>query len=263
MEKRYDFIASLGEDCACAKILSKLFIRREAGPFDWICGIPFSRRMSLILRDFPNFLNEKYLKKEKGKHPDKNYDLYVHQMYGTRFLHDFPRNIDLSKSLPAIQKKYNRRISRFQSHLRKEKVLLVFVSKTPYDKSLLIESMKALNKGNNTGKVSLLYLEHNPCLTMTETIEKTLEENLYYVQLNNSPTKPNSPWQGNVPLLSNLMCQYCLGISYEEYLSKMNSLKSRISLALVLFLSCFIPLPKFRRKIRRYLIGQVVDYYID
>ena len=77
----YDFIASLGEMCACAKLLSKLFIRQEAGPFDWICGISFTRRIQLILKDFPDFLNEKHLQKSEVTNPDENYDVYVHQLY--------------------------------------------------------------------------------------------------------------------------------------------------------------------------------------
>ena len=258
----YDFIASLGEMCACAKLLSKLFIRQEAGPFDWICGISFTRRIQLILKDFPDFLNEKHLQKSEGTNPDENYDVYVHQLYGTRFLHDFPRGKNLLQSLPTVQDRYKRRIARFQNHLRTGKVLLIFITKTSHDKSILLKGMEELNEMNSTNQISLLYMEHNPALSMTETIEKTIGKNLYYVQLNNSATNSSVAWQGNIPMISDIMCRYCRGISYKEYLTKVNSLKIKFAFGLVRFCSCGIPFGKWRKRIRQYIFSQIVRYNI-
>ncbi|MBP5616555.1 MAG: hypothetical protein J6X06_02010 [Elusimicrobiaceae bacterium] len=262
----YEFIASIGENCACAELLNKLSLRQESSPFDWIRGSSLSQRIQLILNDFSNFLNEKYLTKIETNNPKEEHDMYRHQLYGTEFLHDFPKNIELKNTLPIVQHKYNRRIFRFQRHLCQEKVLLVFISKHAHSETFLISSVESLNQKYPNAEISLLYIEHNPKLAMTKTIEKVFKKRIYYVQLNNSPVDSSTDFlilQGNIPLVNDVICRYSMGISYKEYRLILDSIKYKILRALAQFCSCFIPFQKHRKKMRQFLFKQSFNYMVD
>lgn len=261
--KNYDFVASLGENCACAGLLNTLYLRRESSPFDWVTNIEFKQRIKLVLNNFPNFVNKKYLK-FLGQNPEEPAkDSYVHTLYGTTFLHDFPSGQPLEKSLPAIDAKYARRALRFSNHLRKEKTLLVYIAKDPLPQELLVQSTTAINQKYHSNKIALLYIEHNPTLSMTQTIEKTIGNNLFWVQLNNTPTDNTDAFlrlQGNIPTVNDVICRYVWGNTYAYYVKVFCSRKRKVLFGVARLAACFCVFTKPRKALRRYLFCKIVDW---
>lgn len=133
--KVYDIIYSIGRDCACASYMKRALLRATSGPFDWITGVGFSKRIDIIRDNFRDFLEKDFLKfqeKKPGKPDDKACDYYYNQKTGFHFPHDFPTGIPLDTSLPDVQEKYSRRIARFYQNIRSaERVLIVYQSHFP------------------------------------------------------------------------------------------------------------------------------------
>jgi len=189
--------------------------------------------------------------------------IYIHKKYGTEFLHDFPSNIELAKALPPIYERYKRRISHFLAHFRqKQKILLVFISSDKQDLNLLQSYIAALNKKYFPAQIFLLYITHNATLSMEQTIETSLGENCYYVQINNSATNHADSFlalQGNIPLVSDIICRYARGITYKKFLSTLHSFKYKFLFAAAQFYSCFSFFKQQRKKRRRLLFNQIID----
>lgn len=262
-KRNYDFVASLGENCACAGLLNNLSLRQESSPFDWVGCIEFKQRIAFILNGFTDFISKKYLKC-LGQNPEEpSKDSYIHTLYGTKFLHDFPAGQPLEKSLPAIEAKYARRAARFLNHLRKDKTLLVYIAKEPLPQDLLAQSITAINQKYAPNKIALLYIEHNPALSMQQTVEKTIGETLYHVQLNNTPTNHTDAFlnlQGNIPVVSDVICRYALGNTYQNYVAVFCSRKRRILFGMARFATCFCVFTEQRKDLRRYLFRKIVDW---
>ena len=263
MSKRnFDFVASFGETCACAGLLNNLSLRQESSPFDWVGFIDFRQRTNLVLNGFTDFMAKKYLKRLGVNEANPNKDSYVHTLYGTKIIHDFPSNVPLDKSWPAINAKYQRRIKRFLNHLRKDKTLLVHIAPEPIPQDLLLQCITDINK-KYTDKIALLYIEHNPALSMTQTVEKTIGENLFWVQVNNTPTVLTDAFlklQGNIPVVSDVICRYALGRTYQEYVTVFLSRKRKILFGLTRFATCFCIFTEQRKDLRRYLFRKIVDW---
>ena len=178
----YDIIYSLGYDCACAIYMLKYGLRTYAGPFDWI-KTPFSlnddfqRKIECILTDFKDFLNQedfRFLPKTPDVFNDERCDYYENIKTGFYFYHDFPVGIPMEESLPKVKERYQHRIDRFYSEIRKNKrVLLIWFSHYSFlDNNLQIKMCNEVCK--KFGKqVDFLFIEHTKNLPIGK-IEKTL-----------------------------------------------------------------------------------------
>lgn len=262
-KRRYKFVASFGENCACAGRLMDLAIRQESSPFDWLRSIPFKNRVKLICEEFADFLNKQYLENLGVNSDQPEYNVYLHKLYGTEFLHDFPSSKSLEESLPLIKAKYTRRIKRFIKHLKTDTTLLVFISNRQHPLKMLTEGIKAINKKYNSSDIALLYIEHNPTLSMSQTEEKTIGKNLYYIQINNSPTNNKNAFlqlQGNIPIINDIICRYALGITYERYCKVFNSNKRKILFGLAKLFSYFYLNSERRHDIRWTLYNEILNY---
>lgn len=115
LNKKFDFICSIGEDCACSLYIRKFRLQNASYPFDWLTKATFQTRLNLILNEFEDFLNISYFKflPKTQKITDTRCDYYENQKLDLYFYHDFLRDTPFDQAFPEVKAKYERRIERF------------------------------------------------------------------------------------------------------------------------------------------------------
>ena len=104
---RFKHFISLGSFCSVALDLEALGLREASMPFDWNIDLRFEGVIDCIEKGFEHFLDEEELRQseEAPEHYMNRYEI--------QFFHDFNMWEPLSKQLPAVQDKYERRIRHF------------------------------------------------------------------------------------------------------------------------------------------------------
>lgn len=154
LNKKYDFVVSIGEDCACAMYLNKFLLRTRSYPFDWLCNAPFETRINLILNDFDGFMehdNMRWFPKPSSGLRDMENENYEDTATKFYFYHDFKSGVDFESMFSIVREKYDRRIKRFYDALANSKnVLLVWWSRDKVIPSeTLIKAQKLVSKKFN------------------------------------------------------------------------------------------------------------------
>lgn len=130
---------SLGAFCDVAGDLEKLGLRNQSSPFDW--GISsFPEIIQLIENGFNDFMNINNLYQDihnRNHYKDIKYNFY--------FFHDFNGYESLEKQYPKVKQKYDRRIERFFSSIKKPTLFFRYISSEP--------------KVSDTTSVELKYIE--------------------------------------------------------------------------------------------------------
>ena len=200
-KKKYDLIFPFGEACFTAAVMSRIHIRTQSNPFDWVYGANFEERLDIILNKFENFFNKEDLEfyQIAGKcdaYHNKRTDLY--------FNHDFPHGVNFEEYYPTVAQKYERRIKRALDIFNEGKKILLLYIDTPETKRGLInfEKLKDLiPKLHNVypnAHFDLLYIKHNPDLKRKEIIYEKINENITIAWCNNKSTDPNAEtWHAN------------------------------------------------------------------
>lgn len=142
-KESYDFIVSIGEDCACSSYLRRNKLQIFSYPLDWLTRASFDERIRLIVNGFEGFMEFEdltFVKKTTDVSNDSNCDYYKNIKNNLYFYHDFPMNIPLEESFGKIKEKYNRRITRLYNEIHKAKrILLVWFSR---EKIIIEEKLK-------------------------------------------------------------------------------------------------------------------------
>lgn len=165
-KRNYDFIFSLGEDCACSVFLRDLKLQKASFPFDWLTNATFKTRIDLLVnnfKDFMNFKDFKLMQKDFNQINDDNYDYYENIRNSFYFYHDFPVNTPIKDTFSQVKNKYMRRISRLYEHILKSKnILIVWYSKyTIVEVDEIIDSYKKLTHKFKDNNIDLLILENS------------------------------------------------------------------------------------------------------
>lgn len=129
----YQHIISLGHFCAVASELDKLGFREASLPFDWIIS-PLDSVIDLINNNFEDFLNPDLLYRD-SKRPY----IVLNKRYNIAFYHDFKESIPIEEQVSYVQKKYDRRISRFYEYIN-EKTLFVRYIETKQEYEYISEN---------------------------------------------------------------------------------------------------------------------------
>jgi len=131
--KTFDFVASIGEDCACAMYLRRFGLRDCSSPMDWVFKASFAIRIDLICSDFATFMEKEDFRRcdtTGARLEDRRNDPYENVETGFWFVHDFPAGVPMDESFPVVKAKYDRRIGRFMRRVASSRnVLLVWWSK--------------------------------------------------------------------------------------------------------------------------------------
>ena len=110
-------IVPVGIDCGVADALNKLSLRGAAFPFDW--NVTYSGVADIIKNDFDNFVPINRFGIQKN-----NTYSSVYNKYNVLFIHE-----DWLKQKQDEQKKYYRRIERFQELLKSDNDTVYFIRK--------------------------------------------------------------------------------------------------------------------------------------
>lgn len=148
-ELEYDHVISLGFFCSVAQELIKVGLRDASYPLDWLIS-DIEGVSHLLMSKFSNFLDQDLLCFDTS---DEN--VVVNNTLGLRFHHDFSDKIGLQEQLPAVMKKYQKRIDRLYVNIKEP---TLFVRYLRYQEELcfwsesssqLISFVKSYNLQNN------------------------------------------------------------------------------------------------------------------
>lgn len=119
--QQFENVISLGHFCGPAMELERIGLRSGSYPFDWI-GTTLQNTLELIDNNFEDFLRYDLL----SQHVEKK-SLYKNDRYGFITLHDFSKYEPLSSQIEAVQEKFNRRIAKFYSAIKKPTLFVRYI----------------------------------------------------------------------------------------------------------------------------------------
>lgn len=175
----FDFVFSVGRDCACAIHLRRNGLRDMSSPFDWLGFVPLDVRIRLIEGDFGGFLVKRNLRRiDKPDDVDVRCDYYLDSATGFEHLHDFPRGVPLDESYPRVRAKYDRRIRRFQDRLaRGGRALMVWWDKSGRETDeTFLEAVERVQAKYPACEINLLVFQHDPAMAAGTSMETRLSE---------------------------------------------------------------------------------------
>lgn len=150
--KTYDFIFGIGRACACSQALRLAGLQLLSLPWDWIAMVPkpdgpdLHVRLDIMESGFADWFREEDLE-FVSHHADNGKDQYRNRRYNIVYPHDFPRDVPLRESYPAVKEKYDRRVARFKRLMAEAKsdVLAVYMD-TPVSPFADIETCRNAQK---------------------------------------------------------------------------------------------------------------------
>lgn len=250
MCKKFDIIYSIGSNCGCANLLNDMGRRISSGPFDWVVGSDFEKRIELIMNNFDDMLIKENLVKYEIKEI-RHDDIYFDTKTGLKHPHDFDKNKTFDEAYVIAQQKYQRRIKRFLDCLnnKDKKVALVYIAFEKLDIDYVKRcSEKIINKFGN--HIHFIVLSHNDEFKKDE-FEKSEFENLSFITSYNTVYKDGEQdWRVN-PCLTKPLRDYKLILPYSVVLKR---------IALKLYVKIIVPLipsKKKRREIRKKINNKV------
>lgn len=138
MKSRYDLIFSMGAACACSQALRHAGLQHLSMPFDWMGGGHLRERTDLLEIDFAGWLERDTF--ERVTKPRYGRETYWRDTWHVAPIHDLNTSQPLEEQLPAVQRKYARRVGRLHQLIRQSQRVLVvylcdalFTSPTPDD----------------------------------------------------------------------------------------------------------------------------------
>ncbi len=198
---KYDFVCSIGENCATAAYLKMCCLRDASYPFDWVAGMPMQLRVDMLLNGFQGFLEKENLvpedfypfgqDKETGT-PVKTYrDKYTNVI----FVHDFTDPIPFDEAFPKVKAKYDRRITRLLKKIQDSKQILLISRqwKDPYDYKDVLKMQERLAEAYPDKLINLLLLENDNTKSAPEYVP--LSEHVLLVR----HALVGKGYKGNVP----------------------------------------------------------------
>lgn len=148
----FESFVSLGQNCPVAASMSKYGLRSWAGPFDWLITFDFKWILHFMENDFEDFLPRKHLKHLDGN--ESNGWQFMDEQSGFIFLHDYEYAFE--GEYDKLKQKYQRRIDRFLTEIRKPVCFLRFVA-TRDEIDYIINNWGYINniirKGNSESEI--------------------------------------------------------------------------------------------------------------
>ena len=198
---KYDFVCSIGENCATAAYLKMCCLRDASYPFDWVAGMPVPQRVDMLLNGFPHFLRKEDLVPEdfypfgQDKETGTPVKTFRDKFTNVIFVHDFTNTKSLDEEYPGVKAKYDRRIKRLLQKIQDSKRILL-VSRQwedPYNYQEILDMQKNLSKAYPDKLINLLCLENDVTKTAPEYI--SLSEHVLLVK----HSLVGHGYKGNVP----------------------------------------------------------------
>lgn len=184
LNKKYDFIFSIGAACSCTQSLRSLRLQVRSLPFDWLYGCGFVDRCRLIASDFSTWLIKdelEYMGCRTSSSPHRY--VYKNKLTGMTFNHDFFSPLS-DESFENVKAKYNRRIDRLMSSIgRSKRVLAVYIDVPTTSDALsddeLIEGYNILCSKFPDVVIDILYIHNDDKVPYDERVVESLNAHIH------------------------------------------------------------------------------------
>ena len=197
-KKSYDLIFSIGEACSCTQSLRDSKLQVFSYPLDWLFGSNFEGRMSILLNDFERFIDKDDLKYSFYT-PSIKCDAYENTFNGIVFNHDFLKRVEFNEMYKQVKAKYDRRIARLLSQIRRAKSILIVYLETPNcvnkltDDDIITEQLHKIKEKYPNKIINILYFTNDKDMNSMEYKEKFIADDIVKVVAN---YKLNDIWGG-------------------------------------------------------------------
>lgn len=194
----YDIVLPMGAGCPTAMSLSHHSMRFLSYPFDWHKVGSIDNSAHLLASRFNDFLHLDDLRicetEEEAHHL-----IVENTRWGYSSYHDFPKNRELSDSLPDVVKKYQRRISRLTAQLDSgQKVLLLYMDYPLEQNELtsqqLLDALARVQQTYPNSSFSLLYIHNDESRQYSNRLEKQISDHICQVSMAYNAHCAESPW---------------------------------------------------------------------
>jgi len=236
INKKYDFIFSLGEACACTQVLRKCRLQFASFPFDWLYGSNINKRAELISNDMENWFNIEDLEKiGQREHPEPK-DIYKNNKTGIVFNHDFPINGELKNDYEKVKEKYDRRINRLLENIRNSNNVLVVYIQNPNQREIVTDEnllfvQSILQKRFQNTTIHLLYLYCERSINYKNRKLYYLNENTYKLIFDYDGYNEELPYVVNFKLLYKIFNKFKIS---NKFLTSKN-INNRINYKILVF----------------------------
>ena len=208
----------MGEACSCTSALRRAGLQFASYPFDWIAGLTFVERASIVHSHFDSFLTIADLKDTNNTNgdPENPCQIYYNQKTGVMHNHDFPVGIPLEISFPKVETKYKNRCNRLYQTIEQAQTVLAVYIETPIPTHPTITDAD-IQQGHHLlaqtfpGKqISLLYLTNR--VGKPEKIK--ISDNITRLYLDYKRKKPGGyDYSVDSQVLNKVFCDYRLNHS--------------------------------------------------
>lgn len=178
MNKKYDFIFSIGEACSCTQALRNNFLQIASFPFDWLFGSNFIGRCKILTQEFERFIEKddlEYSYEERSI----SCQAYHNKFNDITFNHDFKKDMPFEDAYKEVFEKYQRRIKRLFDEIQNAKSVLIVYIESPLTNHINIENSE-ITEGFNIlknkfgDKINLLYVKYTKDKYTTEELQPKL-----------------------------------------------------------------------------------------
>ena len=178
---KYDIVYSLGNNCGCAEYLRDAHLRSHSGPLDWIISDDVYASFKTILDEFDVFLDFSCLEQQSAEKDSLNIP-FLHTKNKYLFLHDFFKEESLTKQMPLVAQKYQRRIKRLMDDLQsKKRILFCWYGET----GAVVDSAEAVSyclkiRRQSTAHIDFLFILYDQ---EGEEMKSSHENGIFFYQL--------------------------------------------------------------------------------
>jgi len=199
--KKYDFIFGIGRACACSQALRRAGLQLLSLPWDWLAttsdGPDLDFRLHIMENGFADWLQEEDLKFVNHL-ADNGKDQYKNLRYPIVYPHDFPRDVPLHESYPAVKEKYDRRVARFKRLMAEAKdgILAVYMD-SPVSAKADVETCRNAHRRLQAlcphVKVDFLMISLESGRSFKDRTTEDLDEGFVHVSFDFKDYRPGKP----------------------------------------------------------------------
>ena len=177
MSEKYDLIFSLGSFQLVSQLLKDLELQIFDFPFDTISGGDFFTRMSMLLLDCNNFMEQKNIVAQENT-PLEGMTQYKDLKTGFIYHNDFNPQILIESNFPSVKLKYDRYIKNLKLCINAAKKILIVYVENPQiqeddddNASLVIEAIQKLKTKYPKKEFKILYAKNDEDVENLKVIE--------------------------------------------------------------------------------------------
>jgi len=188
LKTKYDLIVPFGKWCGPAFWLRKFCLRSCSLPFDWMAGDAYSLEdyVSIVCNDFVDFLQRDALSFHTYGNPEiDECDTYRDDHTGLFSCHDFPIGASFEAAWSQVRAKYDRRIARLFSEIRRSRhVLFVHIERCPQESpscsepTAMLAAVSAMRRKFPETAIDFIIVRHDS--SVKDPVFATLEYGVYY-----------------------------------------------------------------------------------